>query len=115
MVQQIDERPDVDHPKPNQIRPRQVALSQRPYRRRMGDAGQGSACAAGGIPDEALVAPLIPPAKRGGRGREVDVREVTNGIMYILARDANGATFRRICRRKAPCMTILFAGTMTTR
>jgi hypothetical protein len=28
----------------------------------------------------ALVAPLIPPAKRGGAKRTVDVREVMNGI-----------------------------------
>ena len=32
----------------------------------------------------ALAAPLIPPAKRGGRRREVDVREVLNAIFYIL-------------------------------
>jgi transposase len=32
----------------------------------------------------ALVAPLIPPAKRGGNKRTVDVREIVNGIMYIL-------------------------------
>jgi transposase len=32
-----------------------------------------------------LVARLIPPAKRGGRRREVDVREVVNGIMYVLS------------------------------
>jgi len=32
----------------------------------------------------ALVKPLIPPAKRGGNRRTVDVREVVNGIMYIL-------------------------------
>ena len=32
-----------------------------------------------------LVAPLIPPAKRGGNKRTVDVREVVNGIMYILS------------------------------
>lgn len=30
------------------------------------------------------VAPLIPPARRGGRRREVDVREVVNGLMYVL-------------------------------
>ncbi len=29
----------------------------------------------------ALIAPLIPPAKRGGRRREVDVREVLNGVL----------------------------------
>jgi transposase len=32
-----------------------------------------------------LVGPLIPPAKRGGNRRTVDVREVVNGIMYILS------------------------------
>ena len=32
----------------------------------------------------ALLAPLIPPAKRGGRKREVDLREVVNGILYVL-------------------------------
>ena len=30
------------------------------------------------------IAPLIPPAKRGGRKRNVDVRDVVNGLMYIL-------------------------------
>jgi transposase len=33
----------------------------------------------------ALIAPLIPPAKRGGRKRTVDVREVLNAIFYVLA------------------------------
>src|SRR4051794_13949224 len=32
----------------------------------------------------ALVAPLIGPAKRGGRPRTVNVREVLNGIFYVL-------------------------------
>ena len=32
----------------------------------------------------ALIAPLIPPAKRGGRRREVDVCEVKNGVLYVL-------------------------------
>ena len=32
----------------------------------------------------ALVAPLIPPSKRGGRRREVDVREILNAIFYVL-------------------------------
>jgi transposase len=31
------------------------------------------------------VKPLIGPANRGGRRREVDVREVVNGIMYVLS------------------------------
>jgi transposase len=33
----------------------------------------------------ALVEPLIPPAKRGGRRREVNVREVLNAIFYVLS------------------------------
>ena len=32
-----------------------------------------------------LVAPLMPPAKRGGRPRKVDVREVLNAIFYVLS------------------------------
>jgi transposase len=28
---------------------------------------------------------LIPPARRGGNKRHVDVREVMNGIMYVLS------------------------------
>jgi transposase len=31
------------------------------------------------------VAPFIPPAKRGGNKRTVNVREVVNGLMYILS------------------------------
>ena len=33
----------------------------------------------------ALVEPAIPPAKRGGRPRDVNVREVLNAIFYVLA------------------------------
>lgn len=33
----------------------------------------------------ARVEPLIPPAKHGGRKRTVNVREVLNGIFYVLA------------------------------
>lgn len=32
-----------------------------------------------------LVGPLIPRAKRGGNKRTVDIREVINGLMYILS------------------------------
>ena len=35
-------------------------------------------------PEWALIAPLIPPAKHGGRKREVDVREILNAILYVL-------------------------------
>src|SRR5215213_5833927 len=33
----------------------------------------------------AIIAPLIPPAKRGGNKRTVDVRAVVDGVMYILS------------------------------
>ena len=32
----------------------------------------------------AHIAPLIPPAKRGGRKRNVDVRDVVNGLMGFV-------------------------------
>ena len=33
----------------------------------------------------ALIAPLIPPARRGGNKRTVDLRAVVNGLMYVLS------------------------------
>ena len=33
----------------------------------------------------AHVAPLIPPAKRGGNCRHIDERALVNGLMYILS------------------------------
>src|SRR5215467_5102354 len=32
----------------------------------------------------AIVEPMIPPARHGGRKRSVDVREVLNGLFYVL-------------------------------
>ena len=32
-----------------------------------------------------FIGPLIPPARRGGRKREVDIRAVGNGVMYVLS------------------------------
>ena len=32
-----------------------------------------------------LIAPLIPPARRGGNKRTVVMREVVNGVMYVLS------------------------------
>jgi putative transposase len=37
------------------------------------------------------LAPLIPPAKPGGHPRTVDMREVINGILYVLR---SGCTWR---------------------
>jgi transposase len=33
----------------------------------------------------AQIKPLIPPAKRGGGKRRVDMRQVVNGVMYVLS------------------------------
>src|SRR5690242_13517178 len=33
----------------------------------------------------ALIDPLIPPAKRGGNKRTVEIRAVVNGVMYVLS------------------------------
>jgi len=35
----------------------------------------------------AVIEPLIPPAKRGGRKRDIIVREVLNGILSVLSTD----------------------------
>jgi transposase len=51
----------------------------------------------------ALVEPMIPPAKRGGRRREVDVREVVNGIMYVLS---TGCAWRYIPKDLPPRSTL---------
>jgi transposase len=32
-----------------------------------------------------LIEPLIPPAKRGGNKRSVNIREVVNGLLYVLS------------------------------
>ncbi|MCX7015447.1 MAG: transposase, partial [Candidatus Sumerlaeota bacterium] len=31
-----------------------------------------------------MLEPLIPPAKSGGRPRSTDMREVMNGILYVV-------------------------------
>src|SRR5258707_11537275 len=47
----------------------------------------------------AHVAPLIEPAKRGGNRRHVDVREVMNGIMYVLS---TGCQWRAVPQKPPP-------------
>ena len=51
----------------------------------------------------ALVAPLIPPGKRGGNRRKVDVREVLNGLMYVLG---TGCQWRAIPKDLPPRSTV---------
>ena len=51
----------------------------------------------------AHVAPLVPPAKRGGNRRHVDEREVVNGLMYILS---TGCQWRAIPKDLPACSTL---------
>src|SRR5258705_1917955 len=61
----------------------------------------------------AIVAPMIPPGRHGGRRRSVNVREVLDGIFYVLWTRCHGKRCPRIFRRRAPCTTISRSGTRT--
>jgi len=51
----------------------------------------------------AHVEPLIPPARRGGAKRTVSVREVVNGLMYVLS---TGCQWRAIPKDLPPRSTV---------
>jgi len=51
----------------------------------------------------ALVEPMIPPAKHGGRRRTVVVREVVNGVMYVLS---TGCQWRYLPKDLPPKSTV---------
>src|SRR5487761_311895 len=51
----------------------------------------------------AQIEPFIPPAKKGGNKRRVDVRAVVNGVMYILS---TGCQWRSIPRDLPPRSTV---------
>ena len=51
----------------------------------------------------ALVEPLIPPGKRGGGKRRVAMREVVNGVMYILS---TGCQWRSLPKDLPPYSTV---------
>jgi transposase len=51
----------------------------------------------------ALTEPLIPPAKRGGRRRTVVMRQVVDGLMYVLS---TGYQWRAIPKDLPPKSTI---------
>jgi len=48
------------------------------------------------------LSPLIPPAKRGGHPRTVNMREVINGILYVLR---SGCTWRMMPHDLPPWST----------
>jgi putative transposase len=49
------------------------------------------------------IAPLLPPAEPGGRDREVDLREVLNGILYLLR---SGCSWRMLPHDLPPWGTV---------
>ncbi len=51
----------------------------------------------------ALIGPVIPPAKCGGGKRKVDMREVVNGLMYVLS---TGCQWRAIPKDLPPKSTV---------
>ena len=51
----------------------------------------------------ALVGPLIPPGKRGGRRRSVNLREVINGLLYVLE---TGCQWRHLPKDFPPKSTV---------
>lgn len=51
----------------------------------------------------AILEPLIPPPKPGGRHRSVDMREVVNGIFYILR---GGIPWRFLPKEFPPWKTV---------
>jgi len=51
----------------------------------------------------ALIEPEIPPARRGGNKRTVNVREVVNGVMYVLS---TGCQWRAIPKDLPPRSTV---------
>jgi len=57
-----------------------------------------------------LLEPLIPPAKAGGRPRSVNMRQILNGIFYVLR---SGGAWRLLPMNippGQPCMTTFASG-----
>ena len=50
-----------------------------------------------------IIAPLIPEAKSGGRPREIDMRQVVNGILYI---NRGGCAWRMMPKEFGPWETV---------
>lgn len=52
-----------------------------------------------------LIEPSIPPPKSGGRPREVDIREVVNGILYVVR---TGCAWRQLPHDFPPWETVYY-------
>lgn len=51
------------------------------------------------------MAPVIPPARRGGRKRTVNIREVLNGLLYVLS---TGCQWRALPKDFPPRSTVFY-------
>ena len=49
------------------------------------------------------IEPIVPPANRGGRKRSVELREVVNGLMYVLS---TGCQWRNVPKDLPPKSTL---------
>ena len=60
-----------------------------------------------------LMVPLIPPGKSGGGKRTVIMREVVNGLMYVLSTGRQWRAIPKDLPPKSTSTTILICGPMT--
>jgi transposase len=63
----------------------------------------------------ALVAPLIRPAKRGGRPRKVDVRELLNAVFYVLSTGSQWRSLRNALLMAAVADSLRGSATVARR
>ena len=70
-------------------------MSRKPYPSELSDA------------EWLILEPLIPPAKRGGRIRRVNMREIVNAIYYVLR---SGCAWRMLPHDFPPWQTLLGPG-----
>jgi putative transposase len=54
-------------------------------------------------PEWAILAPLLPPPKPGGRPRTVDLRRICNGVFHVLR---SGCQWRLLPREYGPRSTV---------
>ena len=59
-----------------------------------------------------ILGPLLPPAKPGGRPRTVDLREVVNGILYLLR---SGCPWRMVPHDLPHCQTAMIFPAISDR
>jgi hypothetical protein len=59
----------------------------------------------------AIVGLMIPPAMHGSRKRSVNVRDVLDGIFYVLSTVCQWRLCRKTCLRRVQCIAISCCGT----